>query len=188
LDTQGKNFEIEPMDRLIVGKYGKVSILGEVYRPDNYFLKKDAVLFDVLAQAGGPRDNANIGKIVISRKDGKETKEFIVDLNTEGKNFILKVGDAIFIKAYEKVSVLGAVNRAGSYDYKPGLTAVDAIALAGGFTELASRNAVKVIRESKSGRRKTFIVPVGDILNSGDKSRDLLLEEGDTISVSESAF
>jgi protein involved in polysaccharide export with SLBB domain len=65
---------------------------------------------------------------------------------------------------------------------------VDAIALAGGFTELASRNAVKVIRESKSGRRKTFIVPVGDILNSGDKSRDLLLEEGDTISVSESAF
>jgi polysaccharide export outer membrane protein len=188
LDTQGKTFEIEAMDRIIVEKFGKISVLGEVNRPDNYFLKKDTALFDALAQAGGARDNANLNKIAITRKDGNKTKEYTVDLNIEGKNFILKPGDAIFVKPYEKISVLGAVNRAGSYEYKTGLTVVDAIALAGGFTEVANRNAVKVIRETKDGRRKTFSVPIGDILSSGDKSRDLLLEEGDTVSVSESLF
>lgn len=188
LETQGKSFLLEPADKIIVEEYGKVSVLGAVTRSDNYHLKKNTSLFDILALAGGAKDNANLSKIAITRKQADGSKEYVVDLNKEGKDFILKSGDTVYVNPYEKISVLGSVQRPGSYDFRPGLTAVDAIASAGGFTEFANRNGVKVIRMTKGSRRKTFNVPVGDILNRGDKSRDLMLEEGDTVSVSESMF
>jgi protein involved in polysaccharide export with SLBB domain len=186
LDSQGRTFMLEPGDRILVEEEGRISVLGEVNRADNYYLKKDTTLFDAIAMAAGAKPNANLSKIKVSRKD--EAKEYIVDLEKSGKEFILKPGDAIFVKPYEKISVLGAVMRPGSYDFKPGLTAVDAVALGGGFNELANQNAVRVIRQAPGGKRKIFNVPVGDILRSGDKSKDLLLEEGDTVSVGESMF
>ncbi len=59
--------------------------------------------------------------------------------------------------------------------------------MAGGFTTVASQNAVKVIRE-KDGKKETLKVPVGYILKTGNVSRDVELEEEDTIVVPESWF
>ncbi|MDP2922581.1 MAG: SLBB domain-containing protein [Candidatus Omnitrophota bacterium] len=188
LNAQGKDFFLAPLDRIIVEQFGKISVLGEVNRSDNYYLKKDATLFDAIAMAGGARTNANLSKIKVRRKEGEKTKEYILSLNEDSERFILKSGDTIFVKSYEKISVLGQVTRPGSYDFKPGVTAVDVIAMAGGFTEIANKNAVRVIRETKESKKKIFYVPAGDILKSGDKSKDVTLKEGDTVAVDESFF
>jgi polysaccharide export outer membrane protein len=188
LETQGKNFLLEPTDRVVVEEYGKISVLGEVSRPDNYYLTKNTTLFDAIALAGGVKENADLSKIEVTRIEEGQTKDYFIDLSTEGKKFILKSQDSIFVRAYNKISVLGQVHKPGNYSFREGMTAVDAIAIAGGFTEIANQNAVQVVRVKEDKKKETFYVPVGDILRTGDKSKDIILKEGDVISVAESFF
>jgi polysaccharide export outer membrane protein len=67
------------------------------------------------------------------------------------------------------------------------MTVTDAIGLAGGFTDVADTNGVRVIQEREK-KKKTVKVPMGYILKTGDKSRDVALQGGDTIVVPESWF
>jgi polysaccharide export outer membrane protein len=83
--------------------------------------------------------------------------------------------------------VLGQVKAPGYYSLKKEMSVVDAIALAGGLTELASGNATKVIR-MEDGRKQIITVPLEAILQGKEKSRDIFLEPGDTIFVPESFF
>jgi polysaccharide export outer membrane protein len=82
-----------------------------------------------------------------------------------------------------EVSVLGQVNEAGSYPFKPGLTLMQAISLAGGMNPLAHKRKVKLIRDTDKGRQ-TFEVDVTAILDS--RTNDLALEPGDIVFVPES--
>lgn len=82
-----------------------------------------------------------------------------------------------------EVSVLGQVKEAGSYPYKPGLTLMQAISLAGGMNPLASPRKVKLIRETDKGRQ-TFEIDVTKILDS--RGQDFALEPGDIVFVPES--
>jgi polysaccharide export outer membrane protein len=187
LYTQGKDFLLEPLDRVLIEEYGRISVLGTVNTPGSYYLKKNTNVVDALAFANGAKETADLSKIKITRQEGEEKRDYIVNLETDGQGFLLRNKDIVFIEAYDKISVFGQVNKPGSYDFKPGLTVVDAIAIAGGFTAVASQNGVTLVREKES-KRKIFNVPVGSILKSGDKSRDILLEEGDIITVAESVF
>lgn len=103
------------------------------------------------------------------------------------KDYLVNPQVTIFIIEHAKFNVLGEVNRPGSYQLKGPITVVDAIALAGGFTDIASPNGVRVVR-GEGKKKKVIKVPVGHILKSGDRSKDVLLEEGDTIVVPESFF
>jgi len=82
-----------------------------------------------------------------------------------------------------EVSVLGQVKEAGSYPFKPGLTLMQAISLAGGMNPLAQARKVKLIRDTDKGRQ-TFEVDVTAILDS--RRADLPLEPGDIVFVPES--
>ena len=55
------------------------------------------------------------------------------------------------------ISVIGQVMKPGRYDLKSSATVVDALAMAGGFKEFASRSRIVVIRaEGPVKRRLTF--------------------------------
>jgi len=82
-----------------------------------------------------------------------------------------------------EVSVLGQVQEPGSYPFKERMTLVQAISLAGGMNPLAQRRRIKLIRETKDGR-KTFEIDVTAIIDS--RVDDLLLEPGDIVFVPES--
>ena len=103
------------------------------------------------------------------------------------KDYLVKPQVSVFIKEYARISILGEVKRPGSYEIKGRLTVTQAIALAGGFTKLAYRNGIKVIRE-KDG--KTLVIPVKfrNIVDDGDKSLDIILQPNDLITVPESFF
>ena len=103
------------------------------------------------------------------------------------KDYMVDAEVTVFIEEYAKFNVLGEVKKPGAFELKGALTVVDAIAMAGGFTELAYPNGVRVVGEEK-GKSRVIKVPVGSILKSGDKKRDVLLREGDTIVVPESFF
>lgn len=94
---------------------------------------------------------------------------------------------SVFIKEHmsQKVHVLGEVQKSGSFSYTSGMSIIEAITTAGGFTKLAATNRVKVTR-SQGTQEKTFEVQAGDI-GSGN-APNFMLEPGDIVYVPEAIF
>ena len=188
-----KDMVLMPNDLIMVEELGAVSIVGQVRNPGKYFLKAGMTLVEAIAQAGGFSDSANTTNVKLIRMVGNEKQTINVnvsDITEKGekeKDVLLRQDDLIIVEQYGSVSVVGQVKNAGKYGLKKGMTVIDAIALAGGFTDIAAANGTKVIRVI-GGKKKIINIPVGSILRGGDKSRDIPLEPNDTIVVPESFF
>ena len=101
---------------------------------------------------------------VVIRPDGKISLPLLGDLEATGKTavqlqeevtkrLLQYVADPmvnVIVKEVNspKISVLGQVNKPDRYHIKQRLTVLDAIALAGGFTDFAKRDKVTIIRNS----------------------------------------
>ena len=86
-----------------------------------------------------------------------------------------------------RISIIGQVNAPGTYSLKKDLTLLEAIGLAGGFTNIAAIDGTSVIRV-EHGRKKIIRVKISDITKRGDKSQDIVLKAGDTVVIPESFF
>ncbi len=88
-----------------------------------------------------------------------------------------------------QVLVMGQVRNPGAVTFSRGerLTLLEAISLAGGFTDGASRNRVRLVRET-DGKRESIRVRVDDILSGRQGHHNIELKSGDTISVPEVWF
>jgi len=108
-----------------------------------------------------------------------------------GKDFLVNPQVTIFVKEHQnkKISVLGQVKNPGAYDLPQGrnLTVVEAVALAGGFTDIAAVSKTKVIR-IEDGVQRYIEVNVSDIIKRGDKTKDIILKPDDIVFVPESIF
>jgi len=103
-----------------------------------------------------------------------------------GESYLVNPQVTIFVEEYVKFNVLGEVKKQGSYELKGSVTVVDAIALAGGFTDIANTNRVRVVRGKD---KKVITVPVGSILRGRTgKGKNILIEENDTIIVPKGLF
>lgn len=80
-----------------------------------------------------------------------------------------------------KISVLGEVRKPDVYRIKNRVTVLDAIAMAGGFTDLARPNRVVVLRNTSSGQQRIKI-DINQVV-SDKASRPLYLEPMDTVYV-----
>ncbi len=80
------------------------------------------------------------------------------------------------VAAYRPFFVLGEVGTPGQYPYVPGITAENAIAVAGGFTDRANKRTVRLSR-TMNGKLYESRIPVIQPIRPGD-----------TIYVSESLF
>ena len=82
----------------------RVSVLGEVQRPGVLQLKSDTTVLEAIALAGGFRDFASPGKIMILRKNGEgQTQKIpfnynrVVKDNRSQDNVTLKSGDVVVV-------------------------------------------------------------------------------------------
>jgi len=80
-----------------------------------------------------------------------------------------------------KVSVLGNLNRPGTYDYKDGDTVTQAIALAGSYHETAALDKATLTR--KTG--EVVSIDLYKLYFKGDMTQNLVLRNGDTVYVPE---
>jgi protein involved in polysaccharide export with SLBB domain len=78
-----------------------------------------------------------------------------------------------------RVSVFGEVQHPGVFPHQQCITVTQAISLAGGFTQLAEKNQVRITRQERSGSRRTFVLRVEDIAEG--RAPDFELEPGDVI-------
>jgi len=81
------------------------------------------------------------------------------------------------------VYVLGMVKKPGAYEFKEGLTALDACVLAGGFKEFAAPNRTTVTRR-ENGENRVIKIDLNKVRKG--KAKDIPLRPGDRIDIPES--
>ena len=91
---------------------------------------------------------------------------------------------SVFVKEYrsQPVYVLGAVRSPGQYQITAQLRIVDAIAMAGGAQPTAGDEAT-IQRPLADGGEQTITVDLAKILETGDLSRNVIIQGGDVIHV-----
>lgn len=80
------------------------------------------------------------------------------------------------------VSVLGEVKTPGRYELKSRATVLDVVAVAGGFSEFASRNKILILRSQKGAARRISFNYETTVSAEG-KDGNFLVEPGDIIIV-----
>lgn len=93
----------------------------------------------------------------------------------------------VAIKEYrsKKITVLGQVQKPGSFSFSSGMTLLQAVSLAGGFTSIAKTDRVNLTRRTKTGS-KTVALSIDSITEG--RSPDIALQAGDAIYVGERVF
>lgn len=104
----------------------------------------------------------------------------------EGK-FLKNPNISILVKEYnsKKISVFGQVSKPGTFPYEEGMSVVEAISRAGGFTSMARTNDTTVTRVVEGEERK-FKVPV-EAIGQG-RASNFVLRPGDIVFVPERIF
>ena len=142
--------------------------------------------------------NSDLSRQVTVRSDGKISLPLIGDIHAEGFT-TNELAGAITQKllSYYKdppvvsilvqqathaaIYVLGEVANQGRFEVVKGTTLLQAIALAGGFSEFASRNKIIMRRKDSNGEETTFGFRYKDVLAGQEKN--IALQDGDTIIV-----
>lgn len=129
----------------------------------------------------GSIDFPLIGRVLVGGLEPTQVADLIESRLREG-DFLRDPQVSVFVEEYnsKRISVLGAVQSAGSFPITPGLTVVQAISLAGGFTALANRDGTVLTRRVE-GRMRRLSVPVDRIM-AGERS-DIRVRAGDIIHV-----
>ncbi|MEK9280801.1 MULTISPECIES: polysaccharide biosynthesis/export family protein [unclassified Bradyrhizobium] len=81
--------------------------------------------------------------------------------------YIREPSVAVEIEAYRPFFILGEVTAPGQYPYVPNMTVESAVAIAGGFSPRAKRDAVTVTHTEAGGAMRA-VVPLGTPLSPGD--------------------
>jgi len=93
----------------------------------------------------------------------------------------------VTVKEYrsKRVTLLGQVQKPGSFPLAPDMTLLQAISLAGGMTSIAQASRVNLTRKTKNGTR-TVVVNVEEIYEG--RAPDIPLQAGDSVYVRERIF
>jgi polysaccharide export outer membrane protein len=149
-------------DHYVVGNIterysNRVTINGAVFRPGTYALQNNSSLKQLITTAEGLREDAFLNRVTIRRLRNNLDPELIsVDLGKvmrdEITDFSLQREDEITVVAYgdlrEKrtITLQGAVNKPGLFDYADSMSVASLIVLAGGFSEGATASRIEIAR------------------------------------------
>jgi len=148
-------------------------------------LKRSTSLLQLLAQLGSLQ-NADLHDSYVMRDKQKlniDLYRLIVN-GDMSQDVQLRPNDIIFISDnFEKrIMVLGEVKTPSVIPYREGMTVLDAILSAGGFTQFANPNSVVIVRK-EGDRVRNIDVRLKDITKESNVSVDIPLKPGDRIVV-----
>lgn len=162
----------------------KVTILGEVKSSGVYEIKGYTTLLELISRTGGlTTDAANQAFIHRGGAEKFDKAAITIDLRglmEEGRaaqNIPIVDGDNIYIPRKERFYLSGEVESPGAYNYEDDLTVIKALTMAGGATDKAAPNRIKIIRN-----------PDGQEHIIKDVRMDMRVQPNDVIVVPESYF
>ncbi len=144
--------------------------------------------------------NAELSKIVTVRPDGKISLPLLGDMQASGltpdqlRAFIIaKLKEykenavvSVIVQTVNsyRIFIVGDVVSPGTYQLKSKTSVLQAISLAGGFNQFASKNSIVVIRPKDGGAgEERFTIRFKDIVYNDRPGTNMILKPGDTIFV-----
>ena len=173
------------------------TITGEVMSPGQYEFADNTTIEDLIVQAGGLRDGANLSRVDVSRrindpyskaKTREIAKTFTFELKDglvidKDKSFVLQPYDVVHVRrspSYvmpRNITITGEVNYEGAFTLEnKNMRLSDAIKMAGGITDVAYLKGARLVRQLNDEER----VRQRATLNA---LREILTEKRDSISV-----
>jgi len=131
----------------------KATILGQVRNPGLFELRGETTLLEFISKAGGMMIDAGNVATIKRKKIGKIQEDNItIDLKhliEEGDtslNIPIKDGDSVYIAKADNFYVSGEIKKPDSYKLDSDVTVIKAITRAGGFSKIAAKGKVRIIR------------------------------------------
>lgn len=140
-------YRLAPGDKVAVQVFGQTDLSGQ---------------FDV--NADGMISLPLVG-LVPAR--GRTLDELTADIGARLNKFMVNPRFTVEIVSYRQVFVLGEVQKPGGYPYSVGMTAQQAVALAGGFTRRAITDRLVLTRDTDQGP-KDYGLGLKDLVAPGD--------------------
>ncbi|HEU5073510.1 MAG TPA: polysaccharide biosynthesis/export family protein [Polyangiaceae bacterium] len=161
---------------LAPGDVFQLKIVGEKELPEEYQVASD-----------GTVDLPYIHTLKVTGLEPQEVARLIRERLIEEK-VLSDPAVVVSVKEYvsKRITLLGEVQKPGSFPVSPGLTLIQALSLAGGLTSIANKEQVRLTRVAKDGTTNTVVLDIGAI-TEGD-APDIPLQPGDRIYVKERIF
>jgi polysaccharide biosynthesis/export protein len=181
-----------PMVTVTVAEYKsrKIFVLGAVLLPGIYAFAEMPTVWDAIAEAGGPLDDANLNAVEMIPGDaagGRRTQTIDVagairESRTESLPR-LRPGDTVRVPRGQNASsvlLMGAIVRPGPLPFDQAPDLVTAVIRSGGPTQDAKLGEVQVIRQA-GARVMRLRVDLDRYFEKGDMAGNPRLEPGDTV-------
>jgi polysaccharide biosynthesis/export protein len=194
---------------------GSVAVMGAVRSQGRYQLPRQMGVLELLINAGGVNEQAGrfarlihmtapstdpcaepdvalttpvaateadtpVATLTMESVDLK--KLFNGDLN---ENRIVRAGDILMIPNADVVFLAGALLRPGQMTLRDGLTLSQAVAMAGGTTDIAKTDEVHITRVDANGQQQDIVVNLKDLKKN--KGTDPVLLANDIVEVPDSS-
>ncbi len=153
------NTEIQEMSKYRLGSGDRIEI--------SVFDETELSLVSLLSDTG-IINYPFLGELKLT---GLTVKEVEVTITNGLKGpYLVNPSVQVSVVEYRPFFIDGQINNSGAYPYQPGLNVSKAVALAGGFTERASKTKIYVIRASDKSQKKIKVslndpIYPGDIVN-----------------------
>jgi polysaccharide export outer membrane protein len=170
----GQMEQLPPDDQVGVDDTFEVRVFGEPDLSNTYRVASDGTIDFPLA-----------GRIRVAGLRTGDIQQQILDRLRSG--YLKNPQVTVSMKEWNSrnVSVLGQVQKPGPIAYRPHMTIIDAIALAGGFTGIAAKNSVSIRREG-GGKVESRVYRVADITEG--RANNITVLPGDVVVVEERLF
>ena len=116
---------------------------------------------------------ASLAPLQLKKEIEEKLKEYVTSPN---------VTITVKVPQSQKFYILGEVSKTGEYTLVKNLTVLQAFALAGGFTEWASKKEIILIRH-EDGKERIIRINYKNIAKGKDFSQNILIKADDTIIV-----
>ena len=175
----------------------RATVLGVVTSPGVHPVGPATRLAELVALAGGPVANIADGESLALADLSAATvmrsgRVLPVDVGRalEGDprhNVRVLAGDLVYVPASsgQRITVLGQVRSPRTIAFRPGISLVDAIALAGGTTPEADNGDLRIVR-GRLSRPSLFTANLGDVFSG--RAANPPLQPGDIVFVTEHWF
>lgn len=152
-----------------------VRVYGEPDLSTNYRVAQDGTI-----------DFPYVGRVEVASLEPTQVAD-LLEARLTGGGYLVNPQVSVLVTEYnsKRVSVSGAVRNPGNYPLNPGLTALQAVQLAGGTADLANRDGAILTRRVE-GEMRRYSVPL-DSITVGAVD-DFRVRAGDIIYVPERPF
>jgi polysaccharide export outer membrane protein len=143
-----RDIEIMDEDTVTVPEAGQFFLAGEVRRPGAYRFEDGMTFLRAITLAGGFSERANTSTLRVIRSEGGQERVFEVGVASGAfETPVLRDDIIVVTEARAEVCyVTGEVKAAGAYRCDRDTTVLKAVTLAGGFTDAAAKNKIRIVR------------------------------------------